>query len=188
MMLFELFTTFFKIGLFSFGGGYAMLSLISDEVIAHGWMKEELFVQIIGISQMTPGSIAVNTATYVGYEAAGIPGAIVATTGVLMPSLMLLLIIAGFFFRLMNHPKVKAVFYGIRPVVAGLILSAGITVARTGFIEMSTVEGERRTFLHWETILICALMSLLLLRYKKIHPVLLIGIGATMGLILFIIV
>lgn len=188
MILIELFTSFFKIGLFSFGGGYAMLSLISEEVIAHGWMKEELFVQIIGISQMTPGSIAVNTATYVGYEAAGVAGAIVATAGVLLPSLLLLLIVAGFFFKYMEHPRVKAVFYGIRPVVAGLILAAGITVARTGFIETAIVEGERRGFLHWETIVICALLAILLIRLKKIHPVLLIGIGAALGLAAFLII
>ncbi len=185
MILLELFTSFFKIGLFSFGGGYAMLSLISDEVIAHGWMKEELFVQIIGISQMTPGSIAVNTATYVGYEAAGVPGAIIATAGVLMPSLVLLLIVARFFFKYMDHPRIKAVFYGIRPVVAGLILAAGITVARTGFIETAIVDGERRGFLHWETIIICGLLSIILLRFKKVHPVLLIGIGGAMGLVFF---
>src|SRR5690606_18104282 len=122
----KLFITFFKIGIFSFGGGYAMIPFIEKEIQAPNWLTSAEFVDIIAIAEMTPGPVSINSATFVGFKTAGFFGGLSATLGVAMPSLLLILLISQFFFKYREHPVNKAIFYGIRPVVAGLILSASI--------------------------------------------------------------
>ena len=137
MMIFlELFYTFLKIGLFSFGGGYGMLSVIQGEVVArHGWLTAAEFTDIVAISQMTPGPIGINSATYVGYtavlnatgsEALAVAGSLVASFAVMLPSIVLMLIVARFLLKFSKHPAVEAVFKGLRPAVVGLIASAAL--------------------------------------------------------------
>lgn len=136
MIFLHLLLTFFKIGLFGFGGGYAMLSLIQDEVVVkHAWMTSPEFTDIVAISQMTPGPIGINTATYVGYTAVvnsglsplwGIAGSLMATGSLLMPSFALMLIISRFLMKYRNHPSVKAVFSILRPLIIGLLASAAL--------------------------------------------------------------
>lgn len=137
MMIFlELFYTFIKIGLFSFGGGYGMLSVIQGEVVArHGWLTAAEFTDIVAISQMTPGPIGINSATYVGYtavlnatgsEALAVAGSLVASFAVMLPSIVLMLIVARFLLKFSKHPAVEAVFKGLRPAVVGLIASAAL--------------------------------------------------------------
>lgn len=137
MMLFlELFYTFLKIGLFSFGGGYGMLSVIQGEVVTrHGWLTAAEFTDIVAISQMTPGPIGINSATYVGYTAVqncGMPewqavlGSLVASFAVMLPSIVLMLLISRFFIKYSKHPNVEAVFRVLRPTVVGLIASAAL--------------------------------------------------------------
>lgn len=137
MMIFlELFYTFLKIGLFSFGGGYGMLSVIQGEVVTrHGWLSAAEFTDIVAISQMTPGPIGINSATYVGYsavmnatgsEALAILGSLVASFAVMLPSVVLMLIVSRFFMKYYKHRNVEAVFKVLRPAVVGLIASAAL--------------------------------------------------------------
>lgn len=137
MMIFlELFYTFIKIGLFSFGGGYGMLSVIQGEVVTrHAWLSAAEFTDIVAISQMTPGPIGINSATYVGYtavlnatgsEAFAVAGSLVASFAVMLPSIVLMLIVARFLIKFSSHRYVEAVFKGLRPAVVGLIASAAL--------------------------------------------------------------
>lgn len=137
MMIFlELFYTFIKIGLFSFGGGYGMISVIQAEVVTrHAWLTASEFTDIVAISQMTPGPIGINSATYVGYTAvlnSGAPewlavmGSLVASFAVMLPSIVLMLVVSRFFMKYSKHGSVEAVFKGLRPAVVGLIASAAL--------------------------------------------------------------
>lgn len=128
MLYLQLFYAFFKIGLFGFGGGYAMLSLIQGEVVVrHDWLTQQEFTDIVAISQMTPGPIGINTATYVGYTATqSVWGSIIATFAVVLPSFILMIIISRFFLKYSNHPVIESVFKGLRPAVVGLIASAAL--------------------------------------------------------------
>ncbi len=124
-MLLEMFLTFFKIGAFTFGGGYAMIPIIQDEIsVKRDWMKEEEFLDALALAQGSPGAIAVNTSIYVGYKLKGFKGAVVATMGTVLPSFLIMLIIARFFFQFRNNTIVEKVFLGIRPAIVALILSA----------------------------------------------------------------
>ncbi|HEY8392463.1 MAG TPA: chromate transporter [Capillibacterium sp.] len=120
-----LFFSFFKVGAFTIGGGYAMLPVIQREVIEnHNWLSTEEFVEILAIAEMTPGPVAINTATFVGYRTAGVPGSVMATLGVVLPSFSMILAIAVFFPRFASHPIAQRIFYGIRPAVVALIAHA----------------------------------------------------------------
>lgn len=134
MIFLYLFITFFQIGLFGFGGGYGMLSLIQGEVVHHWhWMTTSEFTDIVAVSQMTPGPIGINSATYCGYtavhnagmsEGMAVLGSCVATFALVLPSLILMIVIAKLFIKYMKHPKVQAVFAGLRPAVVGLLAAA----------------------------------------------------------------
>ncbi|MEY8685015.1 chromate transporter [Bacteroides sp. AN502(2024)] len=128
MIYLELFYTFFKIGLFGFGGGYAMLSMIQGEVVTrHEWVSSQEFTDIVAISQMTPGPIGINAATYVGFTSTGsVLGSIIATFAVVLPSFILILTISKFFLRYQKHPVVESIFDGLRPAVVGLLASAAL--------------------------------------------------------------
>lgn len=135
-LLLQLFWTFFLIGLFGFGGGYAMLSMIQGEVVGHyHWMTMGQFTDIVAVSQSTPGPIGINSATYVGYTSLvnagyepywGVLGSFVATIAVVLPSFVLMLIVSKFLMKHRNHPAVESVFSGLRPAVVGLILAAAL--------------------------------------------------------------
>ncbi len=143
MIHLELAWTFFTIGLFSFGGGYAMVPLMEREIAAHGWLAAREFADIVAISQMTPGPIAVNAATYIGFRVAGVAGSAAATLGVFLPSLILVLLVARFLRKFKESRGVEGVLSGIRPATVGLIASAvvffsgmsiiGPAAAGTGF-------------------------------------------------------
>lgn len=138
MIFLQLFYTFFKIGLFGFGGGYAMLSMIQGEVVTrHNWLSSSGFTDIIAISQMTPGPIGINSATYVGYQAVieagyshavGVLGSIIATVSVVLPSFILMVLISRFFLKYQKHPAVVSVFNGLRPGVVGLLAAAALVL------------------------------------------------------------
>lgn len=138
MIFLQLFYTFFKIGLFGFGGGYAMLSMIQGEVVTrHNWLSSSEFTDIIAISQMTPGPIGINSATYVGYQAVieagyshavGVLGSIIATVSMVLPSFILMVLISRFFLKYQKHPAVVSVFNGLRPGVVGLLAAAALVL------------------------------------------------------------
>ena len=136
LLLTQLFWTFFLIGLFGFGGGYAMLSMIQGEVVGHyHWMTMGQFTDIVAISQSTPGPIGINSATYVGYTALvnagyspywGVLGSFIATFAVVLPSFILMFLLSKFLLKYRNHPSVESVFSGLRPAVVGLLLAAAL--------------------------------------------------------------
>ncbi len=130
MIYLYLFYTFFKIGLFGFGGGYAMLSMIQGEVVTrYGWLTAQEFTDIVAISQMTPGPIGINSATYVGYTVTGsVWGSVACTLAVILPSFILMLTISKFFLKYQKHPVVESVFKGLRPAVVGLLASAALVL------------------------------------------------------------
>ncbi|MFP4661173.1 MAG: chromate transporter [Halanaerobiales bacterium] len=167
MIIFELFIAFFKIGLFTFGGGYAMLPLIQKEMLAHNWITLEEFLDIVAISQMTPGAIAINNATFVGYKLAGVPGIIATTIGVISPSLIIIAIVATLMKKFSDHPYVEAAWIGIRPAVVGLIMVAVISL---GSEAITTYRG-----------VIIALISILLIAKANLHPILVIIISGVLG-------
>ncbi len=130
MIWLQLFYSFFKIGLFGFGGGYAMLSMIQGEVVTrHEWLTPQEFTDIIAISQMTPGPIGINSATYIGYTATGsVWGSVLATLALVLPSFIIMLILYRFFMRYHNNQHVTDTFAGLRPAVIGLIASAALVL------------------------------------------------------------
>lgn len=134
ILYFQLFYIFFKIGVFSFGGGYVMLPLIYQEIQHFGIMSAHEFSNVVALSQMTPGPIAVNAATYVGYKSAGFWGAVFATIGVSLPSFILILIIAAFILKFKTNPVVQAILGGIRPATVGMIAAAVIFFFKSSII------------------------------------------------------
>ena len=136
MIYLQLFYTFFKIGLFGFGGGYAMLSMIQGEVVTrYGWVSSQEFTDIVAISQMTPGPIGINAATYVGFTSTGsVWGSVIATFAVVLPSFILMLTISKFFLKYQKHPVVESIFNGLRPAVVALIAAPTFTMGRSAKI------------------------------------------------------
>ena len=124
-LMFKLFMTFFKIGAFTIGGGYAMLPLIQKEVVeTNEWITQDEFMDILAIAEATPGPVAINTSTYVGYKMAGVKGSLICTLGTVLPSFTIILLIVTFFWDYRQNPLIEKIFLGIRPAVAALIFSA----------------------------------------------------------------
>lgn len=129
MIYLKLFLNFFMIGALSFGGGYGMISLVQDTVLSNGWLTENEFLNFIAVSESTPGSLAVNMATFIGSSQGGIPGAFLATLGVVLPSFFIILLIAAVLKNLMQYAGVNAFLSGVRPCVVAMILATGINMA-----------------------------------------------------------
>lgn len=174
-----LFLTFFKIGLFTFGGGYAMIPMITREVLKYEWASQETLTDFIAISESTPGPFAINIATFIGYSKFNMPGAALATLGVILPSFIIILIIAKFFARFSDNKYVKAALSGIRPAVVGLIASATYSIARAQLI----IAGEGFSP-DWRAIGIFAGVFIIS-RIKKMHPIWLILISGAAGALLY---
>ena len=182
MIFFELFKTFFIIGMFTIGGGYAMLSLIQNQVVTiHGWIDDVTFTDIVAVSQMTPGPIGINSATYIGYEVLAnsgaseflcILGSFTATFAVVLPSFIIVLAIYRVYDKWKNHPIFQGVLSGLKPAVIGLIGTAVLSVATP------------ENFIDWKSYALCVL-AFLALYFKKAGPFTIIGLGAVAGLILY---
>lgn len=175
--LLQLVWSYLKIGFFGFGGGYAMLSLIHSEVVVRNeWLTNGEFSDIIAISQMTPGPIALNSATYIGYEVAGVLGSMVATTAVCIPALSLMILLTRFFLKLHNNRYVQSVVLTMRPVVVGMIMSAALLL-------IFPHSDDGRSFIDGWSWLIFALA--LLGSAKKINPILLIVVSGIAGVVIY---
>lgn len=169
MIILQLFLTFALIGAFSFGGGYAMLPLIQREVVEnHHWFTLQEFSDILAISEMTPGPIAINSATFVGYKIAGIFGSIAATIGVVLPSFIIILVIAKIVIKNKDNPYFQGAFSGLRPIVVAMITSAAIMLAQDIIFEPKT--------------LVLTLIALAITLFTKMHPILLILIFGLLGI------
>ena len=180
MILLELFYTFFKIGLFTFGGGYAMLPFIQQEAIAHAWLTEEEIINFVAVSESTPGPFAINMATFVGVEKAGIIGGIIATLGVVLPSFIVILIVAKCFFAFRNSKFVNAAMSGIRPAAIGLIGAAVCSVFLSVFVTPVNAVSDLISYEYIISAVIFAFVLFLVL--KKKSPILGIGIAAAAGI------
>lgn len=193
LLYLQLFWTYTKIGLFGFGGGYAMLSLVQDEVVVkQGWITEQQFTDIVALSQVTPGPIGINSATYIGYTATGsILGAIVATLAVSLPSFILVMLISMAFSRFLQNRWVEAAFVGIRPASVGLIASAALLLsihAEGVWQWINHGNGEaivvRDNFPDLRSLLLFAVTFVAALR-RWVHPILLILLAGGAGWLLY---
>lgn len=182
MIYLSLFWEFLKVGMFSFGGAYGAIPLIQESVISNGWMDEDMFANMIAISESTPGPIMVNSATYVGNSQAGILGAALATLGVILPSFVIILLITVLFRRFMQRPGVRCVLKGIQPCIIGIILATGAYMAVSLIFENSTCD-----LISLLIFGVLAAVSVLyrVIRKKAFSPILLIVISAVLGIILY---
>jgi chromate transporter len=171
MMLLQLYFAFLKMGFFSIGGGYVMLSLIEREIITkRGWLSLSEFVDVLAISEMTPGPFAINSATFIGYRLAGFWGSLAATVGVITPSIILVLLAATLLKRFYQNQWVQAAFTGLRPAVISLIAGAAILVIRTAISDLTSVA--------------IALGTFALLVLTRLHPILILALSALARIII----
>lgn len=188
MIYLELFLTFLQIGAFSFGGGYGMISLIREKVLMHGWLTEEELLNMIAVSESTPGPIAVNMATFIGSAEGGVLGSVLATLGVVLPSFVIILIIAALIRNLLKYSGVNAFLSGIRPCVVGLILATAVTMFIStvfGFSNIGdAVAVDFKGLIIFLIIVAVALGTKLLLK-KKPSPILMILFSAVLGMIFY---
>ncbi len=187
MIYLRLIWSYLKIGLFGFGGGYAMLSLIEREIVGPGWITEKMFTDIVAISQMTPGPIGINSATYIGYAAPmqagfthplwGLLGSVICTLVVVLPSFLLVAYTSHFITRHKESVAVRGVFMGLRPVVIGLIASAALLL----------MNGENFGYENSEIVIsiIIAVAALATVLFTKLHPIIVILLSGIAGLIIY---
>lgn len=177
MIYLDLLWTFFKIGLFTFGGGYAMLPLIQSEVVAHHWMKTTDIIHFIAISESTPGPFAVNISTYVGRITAGIGGAFCATLGVILPSFLVILLVVRFYERFRKSRWVEGMMTGLRPAVIGLMTASLLSIGAGVFSPANNTDGQP------VAVSVCVFLLMSILALKKAHPILIIGLSAAAGIV-----
>lgn len=187
MIFWQLFISYLKIGFFGFGGGYAMLSLIQNEIVVrHGWMTGSEFADIVAVSQITPGPIAINSATYVGYTVGaqagtvwgGLLGAAIATVAVCLPALTIMLLLTRFFMRLRNNRLIEGAMRGMRPVVIGMIAAAALML-----IAPHDGSPSERNFIDaWSWLLFG---GVLVGQWRKVNPILLILLAAVTGMVIY---
>ena len=189
MIYLQLFLTFLKVGAFAFGGGYAMLSLIGDSVLQYGWMTEEELLNFVGVETVIPGPIAVNMATYIGYEQGGFFGALLATIGVVLPSFIIILVVAAFIKNLLKYPPVKTFIASMRPSLVGLIVSVAITMALTVFFGIDTISTINFSF-DPRTLVVLAVVIAIPIVWKRVKKkefssIPLVIISGVIGMLLF---
>ncbi len=180
MIYWDLFYTFFTIGLFTVGGGYAMLPLIQDRVVQNEWLTSEQILNFIAVSESTPGPFAINIATYVGMEEAGLLGAVCSTFGVVLPSFVVILLVARCYEKFKKSRIVAGCMTGLRPVVVGLIGSAILSMAMDTFFYAGVSLETMLTVSFLSSLIIFAIM--LVLVFKKVHPIVVILLSAGLGI------
>ncbi len=187
-MLLKLFLTFLKIGAVSFGGGYAMIPLVKEEVIKNAWLTEDVFTNFIAVAESTPGPIAINMATFIGSTTAGFFGAFLATLGVILPSFIIILIIASIFKKLLEYGAVKGVLKGIHPTITGLIIATGLTMLLSNLFSFKNLNSAFN--FDYKSLIILAVIVLASTLYKKFvkkkpSAILIIVLSAILGMILY---
>ena len=191
MIFLDLFLTCFKVGLFTIGGGAAIIPILQQEVVAKGWISMEEVLTYIAISESTPGPIAINMATFVGSSQGGFLGALCATLGMVLPSFIIILVIAKFFSKFSENKYIKTVLVSIRPFVVGMILSAGLylVISAVGIASPEAVKNIDFTSVSGLLgVILTAILALIMYVYKKIFkkpvPVItFIAISAVVGIV-----
>lgn len=188
MIYFDLFWTFFKIGLFTIGGGQAMIPMIMTNVVEKGWLEQTALIDFIAISESTPGPFAVNIATYTGIETAGIFGAICATLGVVLPSVIIIVIVAKLLSSFMKKKAVGEVFTGVRSTVTGLLLSVFLTLVLTMLFGITDIKNVGTVSVDYIGIILFAVIfpiSFIKIKGKKMKPILLVVLSAALGVLCY---
>ncbi len=171
-ILVSLYLSFVKVGLFTIGGGYAMIPLMEAEVISvHGWLSASEFLDVIAIAEMTPGPVSINAATFIGYKMAGVAGSLVASLGVITPSLVLLLILSKVLLKVIQNPAAEKFINGLRSAMVALILLASYSLGGTAVIDIPTA-------LIFAAILVASIL-------RPLSPLYFIAAGALLGLIFY---
>ena len=188
MIYLRLFFEFFRTGLFSVGGGLATIPFLQDIGDRTGWFTYEELTNMIAVSESTPGPMGVNMATYVGFTVAGIPGAVIATLGLICPSIIVILIICRILQQFRQSRAVQSVFYGLRPASTALIAAAGISVAVVALLNTSAWTGELSSLsavFQWKAIILAAVLLVCthIKKLKSLHPIVWILIAAAAGII-----
>ena len=189
MIFFQLFYTFFLIGLFTFGGGYAMIPMIEEQVVGNGWISDKALTDFIAISEVTPGPFAINISTFVGNSVGGTFGAICATVGVILPSLIIIIIVAILMNKFLKNRFVQGALKGVKPIVLALILSTAILLfTKVIFFNGNAIKGDLQFDIKSLTLLI--ILSSVMIIYKKtqkksLGAIKLLGLAALLGLIVF---
>lgn len=187
MIYLKLFWSFFQVGLFSFGGGYAALPLIEEQVIhQNNWLSNTEFIDIVTISQMTPGPIAINTSTFVGTKVAGIPGSVIATLGCIMPSCIIVIILAKVYYKYKELSLMQGILYGLRPAVVALIASAGLTIFLTAMFNKDSFP-VAFSDLNWISVVLF-LVGLAILRKTKLGPIHVMILAGVAGVMIYYVI
>lgn len=185
MIFLRLYYEFFKTGLFAIGGGLATLPFLQNMSATTGWFTTSQLADMIAVSESTPGPLGINTATYVGFTTAGVPGAVIATLGLITPSIIIILIIAAFLRAFQSSQIVQDAFYGLRPASTGLIAASGLSVVMMAFLRGDSADLLSR--INFPGIILAAVL-LYLTRYckktKKLHPIIFILASAVVGIVL----
>ncbi|MEG1777703.1 MAG: chromate transporter [Angelakisella sp.] len=184
MIFLRLFWEFFKTGLFSIGGGLATLPFLYDMSASTGWFTELQLADMVAVSESTPGPIGVNMATYVGYTTAGIPGSLIAVFGLVLPSVIIILLIARFLSSFSQQPQVRSAFYGLRPASVALIAVAALSVVKISIINVDALGGGAALsqLINRKSLLLAAVLWVLMEK-KKLHPIVIIAIAALTGIV-----
>lgn len=186
MIFLTLFLEFFKIGLFSVGGGLATIPFLMEFAGKYDWLTHEMLTDMIAVSEATPGPIGINLATYSGFAAAGVPGALVASFSIVLPSFITISIIAKVLQKFRQNPLVDSVFSGIRPVVTGLIAAAGMSVLKVSIFSADMRSGLGATITSVDIPMLVLFILILVVsnikQLKKLHPIVFISIGAAAGI------
>lgn len=182
MILLRLFIEFFQIGLFAIGGGLATLPFLEKLSLSTGWFSLTDLTNMIAISESTPGPIGINMATYAGFKTAGVAGAVIATLAEILPSLIIVLIVARFLQSFSQNKTVKSVFYGLRPASLGLIAAAGFSVLKIALLQVDfyKVSGHILDLFQWKSLLLAVVLYIAIKLWKP-HPILTILISAVVG-------
>ena len=184
MILFDLFITFFQIGLFTIGGGYAMIPLITEKVLTKGWETEERLIDYIAVAESTPGPFSINTATFVGMGQYGVLGAVMTLLGLILPSFIIILIIAKFLTRFIEYKGVAAALKGLNPAAIGLILAAAVSIGMTSFNIKFTLDFYRHIHLP-ELIIFAIVFGLSRIKKLKFNSYKIIIASAVLGIIFY---
>ncbi len=188
MILLQLYYEFFKTGLFSIGGGLATLPFLQDMAVRTGWFTQAELTDMVAVSEATPGPLGVNMATYVGYTTAGLPGAVLATLGLITPAIIIILLIASFLRNYRHNKYVEAVFYGLRPASVALIAVSGFSVAVMTLLNVDSFAASLSLLdlFKWPAVIL-AVVLLILTRWlkptKKLHPIVFILASAVVGIV-----
>ena len=188
MIYLKLFFTFLQIGAVSFGGGYGMISMIREKVLEYGWLSEEELLNFIAVSESTPGPIAVNMATFIGSSTGGVFGALLATLGVVLPSFLIILIIAALVRNLLKYGPVKAFLSGLRPCVVGLILATALTMLLSNIFGIKSLMSEWTIDVRSLIILAVIVAVGIIIKKKskkKASPIIMILMSAALGILIY---